>query len=121
MTARKTTGADGINGADDPAWGLFYRESKKDMDARKSIKVKLPIRQHIKLHAMKLFTENNISETVERALDAYFKDMKAADDRAQALHEAGITENVGEIAIDGNVGDGVVGGNVGDGVVGRNE
>lgn len=61
---------------DEPTWGLFYRENVKDLDARKSIKVKLPIRQHIKLHAMKLFSENNISETVERALDAYFEQMK---------------------------------------------
>lgn len=68
-----------LNNADDPNWGLFYREHAKDLTARKSIKIKLPIRQHIKLHAMKLFTENNISETVEAALDDYFEKLKAAE------------------------------------------
>lgn len=66
--------------ADDPTWGLFYREHAKDLTARKSIKIKLPLRQHIKLHAMKLFSENNISETVEAALDDYFEKLKAAED-----------------------------------------
>ena len=69
-----------LNNADEPNWGLFYREHAKDLDARKSIKVKLPIRQHIKLHALKLFTEKNISETVEKALDAYFAEMKAQEE-----------------------------------------
>ncbi|MBI4393359.1 MAG: hypothetical protein HY556_06140 [Euryarchaeota archaeon] len=59
-----------------PDWGLFYNE-KKDLSQRKSIKVKLPIRQHIKLHALKLFTESNISKTVEAALDTYFDKMQA--------------------------------------------
>ncbi|HLE98024.1 MAG TPA: hypothetical protein VI997_11685 [Candidatus Thermoplasmatota archaeon] len=73
MTTKKLTNAD------EPNWGLFYREHAKDLTARKSIKIKLPIRQHIKLHAMKLFTENNISETVERALDDYFQKLKAEE------------------------------------------
>jgi len=71
-------------GSDDPNWGLFYREHTKDMDARKSIKVKLPIRQHIKLHAMKLFGDDNISETVERALDVYFDKLKQEQEAAEA-------------------------------------
>jgi len=70
-----------LTNADEPNWGLFYREHAKDLTARKSIKIKLPIRQHIKLHAMKLFTENNISETVERALDDYFQKLKAEDEQ----------------------------------------
>ncbi|MHB8606583.1 MAG: hypothetical protein ACYDCK_15175 [Thermoplasmatota archaeon] len=65
--------------SDEPTWGLFYRENTKDLDAKKSNKVKLPIRQHIRLHALKLFTEKNISETVEKALDAYFATMKAEE------------------------------------------
>lgn len=72
-----------LSNADSPNWGLYATTPKKNMEARKSIKVKLPIRQHIKLHALKLFTEKNISETVEKALDAYFKDMK--QDEADAL------------------------------------
>ena len=65
--------------ADEPNWGLFYDDSKKNLSARKSIKVKIPIRQHIKLHALKLFSENNISETVEHALDLYFERMQAQE------------------------------------------
>ena len=61
---------------DAPEWGLFYNGGKRDLSARKSIKVKLPIRQHIKLHALKLFKESNISETVEAALDLYFEKMR---------------------------------------------
>lgn len=77
-----------MHNADDPNWGLFYREHAKDLSARKSIKIKLPIRQHIKLHAMKLFTENNISETVERALDDYFHKLKAEEEAAVEAPEA---------------------------------
>jgi hypothetical protein len=58
---------------DEKDLGVFLREQKKDLSSRKSIKVKLPIKQHIKLHALKLFTENNISETVEIALDEFFE------------------------------------------------
>ncbi|MHB8584248.1 MAG: hypothetical protein ACYDDF_00210 [Thermoplasmatota archaeon] len=73
--------------AEEPSWGLFYREHTKDLEARKSIKVKLPIRQHIKLHAMKLFSENNISETVERALDIYFEKLKDAEEGTPQLSD----------------------------------
>ena len=66
--------------ADEPSWGLFINDRNKDLGARKSIKVKIPIRQHIKLHALKLFTENNISEVVERALDHYFEILRQQDE-----------------------------------------
>lgn len=69
-----------LSNADEPNWGLFYKEHAKDLTARKSLKIKLPLRQHIKLHAMKLFSENNISETVEAALDDYFEKLKAAEE-----------------------------------------
>jgi hypothetical protein len=62
-----------------PEWGLYADENRRDLTSRKSIKVKLPIRQHIKLHALKLFSENNISQTVEAALDLYFDRMRAAE------------------------------------------
>ena len=60
-----------------PSGGMFVSHKARDMNLRKSIKVKLPIRQHIKLHALKLFSENNISQTVESALDMYFDKMQA--------------------------------------------
>jgi len=63
----------------EPGWGLFVNEPRRDLAQRKSIKVKLPIRQHIKLHALKLFSENNISETVEAALDLYFEQMRQSE------------------------------------------
>lgn len=80
-----------LTNADAPSWGLYAKTpNRKNMDARKSIKVKLPLRQHIKLHALKLFTEKNISETVEKALDAYFRDMKDSDQEAMGRMEANL-------------------------------
>lgn len=80
-----------LTNADAPQWGLYAKTpSRKNMDARKSIKVKLPIRQHIKLHALKLFTEKNISETVEKALDHYFREMKDTDQEAVGKMEANL-------------------------------
>lgn len=88
-----------LTNADSPNWGLYAQTPKKNMDARKSIKVKLPLRQHIKLHALKLFTEKNISETVEKALDAYFTTMKDSEQEAIGRMEANMasTEIVLEI------------------------
>ena len=79
-----------MSNADTPTWGLYATMPKTNMDARKSIKVKLPIRQHIKLHALKLFTEKNISETVEKALDAYFREMKDTEQEALGRMEANL-------------------------------
>ena len=82
-----------LTNADAPQWGLYAQTpNRKNMDARKSIKVKLPLRQHIKLHALKLFTEKNISETVEKALDAYFREMKDADQEAIGRMEANLSQ-----------------------------
>ena len=81
-----------LSNADAPTWGLYATAPKrKNMEARKSIKVKLPIRQHIKLHALKLFTEKNISETVEKALDVYFTTMKDHEQEAVGRMEANLT------------------------------
>lgn len=83
-----------LSNADAPEWGLYAKTPvRKNMDARKSIKVKLPIRQHIKLHALKLFTEKNISETVEKALDHYFREMKDSDQEAVGKMEANLHNN----------------------------
>ncbi|HVL87214.1 MAG TPA: hypothetical protein VM681_04280 [Candidatus Thermoplasmatota archaeon] len=79
------------NRSDTPDWGLFYQGGKRDLTARKSIKVKLPIRQHIKLHALKLFKESNISETVEAALDMYFEKMRV---EREASGQAGLPEGL---------------------------
>lgn len=71
------------NGSDE-GLDVFIREQQKDLSVRKSIKVKLPIRQHIKLHALKLVTEDNISETVETALDDFFERKEESDAGATA-------------------------------------
>lgn len=90
-----------LTNADAPQWGLYAKTpSRKNMDARKSIKVKLPIRQHIKLHALKLFTEKNISETVEKALDQYFTQMKDADQEAIGRMEANLVGRVDVLLAD---------------------
>lgn len=94
-----------LSNADAPNWGLYAATPKKNMDARKSIKVKLPLRQHIKLHALKLFTEKNISETVEKALDAYFKDMKQDEAAALGRMEANLASAPGDLTIEFTVGD----------------
>jgi hypothetical protein len=83
----------------EPTWGLYVDEQRRDMDSRKSIKVKLPIRQHIKLHALKLFSENNISQTVEAALDMYFERMRAQELAARAA--VGSAEGAAGGAADG--------------------
>ena len=88
-----------ISNADTPTWGLYAsKPNKQNMEARKSIKVKLPIRQHIKLHALKLFTEKNISETVEKALDAYFREMKDVDQEAIGRMEANLATSDGIVS-----------------------
>jgi hypothetical protein len=73
-------------GSDDEL-DVFIREQQKDLSVRKSIKVKLPIRQHIKLHALKLVSENNISETVETALDEFLDETDGSDAEAQAASQ----------------------------------
>jgi len=85
---------DKMNNADAPVWGLYAQEPRKNMEERKSIKVKLPLRQHVKLHALKLFTESNISETVERALDTYFETMKEGELEAVGRMESNIAANL---------------------------
>lgn len=87
-----------LSNADAPAWGLYAQQPKKNMEARKSIKVKLPLRQHIKLHALKLFTEKNISETVEKALDSYFANMKDVEQAAVGRLEANLA--AGELTLE---------------------
>ncbi len=82
---------------DDKDLGVFIREQQKDLSVRKSIKVKLPIRQHIKLHALKLFTENNISETVQIALDEFFERQEDEGTEASTASEV-----AGEVTGDAN-------------------
>lgn len=38
----------------------------------KEIKVRIPVDHHIKLHSIRLMMEQNISDTVQKALETYF-------------------------------------------------
>jgi hypothetical protein len=55
----------------------------------KELKVKLPLRHHIRLHSLKLVRKEPISDTVMKALTEYFERLEAehleevADDNAQ--------------------------------------
>ena len=97
--------------ASEPEWGLYVDEQRRDLTARKSIKVKLPIRQHIKLHALKLFSENNISQTVEVALDLYFDQMRRQEQAARIAAQDDLGAGAGAVAGDAP---GVAGGFVGE-------
>lgn len=51
---------------------LHVDTSDKDLDDTKQLKAKLPIRQHLQLHQIKILEGQNLSETVRQALDDYF-------------------------------------------------
>lgn len=59
----------------------------RDPEELKEIKVKLPVRQHIKLHSIKLMMNQNISDTVEEALEAYFALLKEEQTTEKDLDE----------------------------------
>jgi hypothetical protein len=45
---------------------------RTDLDAIKELKVKLPLRFHVKLHSMKLLSGKTMASAVGEALEAYF-------------------------------------------------
>lgn len=59
----------------------------RDPEELKEIKVKLPVRQHIKLHSIKLMMNQNISTTVEKALEAYFTLLKEEQENGEDIDE----------------------------------
>lgn len=48
------------------------RQDQERLEARREVKVRLPVRQLIHLHGVKLVHGRTISDTVEEALDAWF-------------------------------------------------
>jgi hypothetical protein len=52
---------------------------KPDMSELKEVKVKLPVKQLLKLHYLKLTSNRNFSDVVEEALSRYFDEIKAQD------------------------------------------
>lgn len=63
---------------------------KPDMNEMKEVKVKLPVRQLLKLHYMKLTSSRTFSDVVSEALNEYFSDID--EERAQARAEAAASE-----------------------------
>lgn len=56
--------------------GLKTNHHEKDLDEEKRLKVQLPVRHHLQLHRIKILEEQNLSETVRRALDRYFEELE---------------------------------------------
>lgn len=59
---------------------VFAFEKDQDLDALKEIKVAIPVAHHLKLHALKITENRNISETVSAAVEAYFERMADESD-----------------------------------------
>lgn len=51
---------------------MMIEPKKNDRMSLREMKVKIPVHQHIRLHALKIRDGQAISETVERALSEYF-------------------------------------------------
>lgn len=56
----------------------IYGKRQVDMNEVKELKVKLPLKFHVKLHSLKLLRGKTMSGTVAEALDAYFSRVEAA-------------------------------------------
>lgn len=52
---------------------FLFGRGARDLDARKEVKVKLPISHLIKLHGLKLVKGQTITDTVIEALNQYFE------------------------------------------------
>ena len=50
---------------------------KKAGNELKEMKVKVPLEYHIKLHGLKLLSNQSISKSVEHALQKYFKELES--------------------------------------------
>lgn len=51
---------------------MMIREAKREPREAKDLKVRIPVDQHVRLHAMRVMTGKGISDAVIEALDAYF-------------------------------------------------
>ncbi|HET6405755.1 MAG TPA: hypothetical protein VFH78_14020 [Candidatus Thermoplasmatota archaeon] len=60
-----------------------FQERKKpaSMADDKEIKVRIPLDYHIKLHTVKVVSGVPISDTVKAALEDYFAEISAADEK----------------------------------------
>ena len=70
---------------------MLIREAMPAIAVSKEVKVRIPIQHHVRLHSMKVLTGKQISDTVAKALDAYFGSQAYRDLLAQA-HAAGLDD-----------------------------
>lgn len=61
-------------------------DAMRDPDEKKSLKVKLATRSHIRLHSLRILTDRTISGIVQEAVQDYFD--RLDDDTAETLDEA---------------------------------
>ncbi len=55
---------------------MMIRDGPRDLDEPKTLKVTLPTKLHLQLHQLKILSGQNISDTVEEALESYFDDYR---------------------------------------------
>lgn len=53
---------------------MKIHEGDADLSERKTLKVSVPAKLHLRLHSVKILKGENISDTVEAALGEYFDD-----------------------------------------------
>lgn len=51
---------------------MYIQHPPIDLETAKEVKVKIPVRHHVRLHSMKVLTGKQIGDAVSEALDAYF-------------------------------------------------
>ena len=67
----------------------IYGEQKAGNEL-KEMKVKVPLEYHIKLHGLKLLSNQSISKSVECALAKYFGDLEAQGNNPAARLDAAL-------------------------------
>lgn len=92
--------------------------AKDALDDRKEIRISIPLRQHIQLRALKLFTDVTMSEAIERALDQYLAEQFVRHDIPMP---EGSPADHGEAAAGGGAGGGAETGAAGQAEVGQAE
>lgn len=66
--------------------------SDERLERRKEIRIEIPMRQHLKLRAIKLFTDRTMSQTIQEALDGHLD--RIMDEEGVPMIRAG--EETGE-------------------------
>lgn len=70
---------------------MYLNEDEDTIDGEKQLKVKIPVRMHVRLHTLKILTGETISDTVAEALEAYFRRRGGGPDPPNASEPAGET------------------------------